>query len=341
MNNLLPEFKFRKVGIFGASGLIGKYLIKYLLNHTKIPNLQIIGFCHSKSSKKQLTQEFYPFKKIVSFRTQDILKNIRFKTEAYLPFDLVINAASPADPISYSCNPIGVLLTNTLGTKNILEWILRSNYETTRFVYISSGEVYGNLLNNKNGFSETDLCFINSLESRSCYPVGKIAAENLCISYWKKYGLHTYIARLCHTYGPTISENNTRADAQFLRRALAGLPIIMKSSGEQIRSYCYVEDACTAILKIATKGIPGHAYNVSNRNCVVSVREFAETMARIAQVNIQYDKPDTLEFSGFSKVPKAILNPSKLESLGWSPKFSLEEGISICLTTNATKPTSN
>jgi len=143
----------------------------------------------------------------------------------------------------------------------------------------------------------------------------------------KQYGIDARVARLCHVYGPTFTESNSRADAQFLRNALRGEDIVMKSTGAQVRSYCYVADAASAILTLLEKGEPGQAYNVANRSSTASIREYAETLAGGAGVLLRFELPPEVERSGYTRVTRAVLNPAKLEALGWRPRFDLRTGL--------------
>ena len=140
-------------------------------------------------------------------------------------------------------------------------------------------------------------------------------------------GVDALVARLCHVYGPTFTSANSRADAQFIRKALAGEDIVMKSTGSQVRSFCYVADAVSALLTLLVKGGRGQAYNVANRNSVASIRQYAETLADIAGVKVAFDVPPEAEKAGYTKITRAVLNPAKTEALGWRPQFDLREGL--------------
>ena len=139
------------------------------------------------------------------------------------------------------------------------------------------------------------------------------------------------MARLCYVYGPTVAPGNTRADAQFLKKALAGEDIVLKSDGAQLRSYCYVADAVRGLLAVLLSGARGEAYNVAARGGAHTIREYAETLARLAGVRVAFDLPPEAERRGYSAVTRAVQNPAKLEGLGWSARVPLEEGLSHTL----------
>ena len=155
----------------------------------------------------------------------------------------------------------------------------------------------------------------------------KRAAETLCISYNAQFGIDLNIARLCYVYGPTITDDNSRADAQFLRKALGGDDIILKSKGEQLRTYCYVADCVYALLYIVLYGEKTQVYNIANPDSIVSVAQYAKTLAGIANVSLKFELPDEIEAKGYSKQADSILSAQKLISLGWKPFYNIEQGL--------------
>ena len=183
-------------------------------------------------------------------------------------------------------------------------------HKTKRFVYISSGEVYGN---------------VSSMTSRACYPLGKQAGENLCASYNEKYGLDTVSARLCHTFGSGISGKDNRATAQFFRNAAAGEDIVLKSKGEQRRSYLYVEDCASAILSVLTKGSRGNAYDICADERIVTIAGLAEMIAEAAGVKVRFDLPDEQEKRDQSPIKQQVMDGAALKELGWTAKYSLKK----------------
>ncbi|MCR5269284.1 MAG: NAD(P)-dependent oxidoreductase [Lachnospiraceae bacterium] len=242
-------------------------------------------------------------------------------------WDIIIHAAGPAHPLAYSKFPVETMQANLLGTMNLLDHA-RKQKETgqpiRKFIFFSSGEIYGDAgMKSEKGWSEDVPGTVDSMKERSCYPESKRAAETLCRSYFKEYDIPALAVRLGYIFGMGIHQDNTRADAQFLRKALAGEDIVMKSDGMQLRSYCYVKDAVDAIILLMTKGEAGEAYNIANADAVATIREFAKTMADAFRVNLVFDIPDEVERAGYSRMKKEVLNPEKLYDLGWKPCYSL------------------
>ena len=312
------------VMVTGATGMIGACLTDLLvcLNRARRLNLRVIAPCRS-ADRARARFSYAPEVEILS---HDVLSPADGLPRA----DYIVHAASNAHPTAFSADPVGTMLANITGTLHLLNHLRATNGR--RFLFISTGEIYGENPAVTDGFAEDDFGKIESMNPRSCYPESKRAAETLCASYVRQYGADAVVARLCYVYGPTLSPANSRADAQFLRKALAGEDVVLKSAGSQVRSYCQVTDAAAALLTILLRGETGAAYNVANRNSVHSIREYAEALAALANVGVTFDLPPEAERQGYSAVTRAVQKPDRLEALGWSPRLTLREGLSHTLT---------
>lgn len=306
----------KSVLITGANGLIGSYVIDYLtyLNDYCNANVKIYAMARSKS---RLEQRF-GINSNVNIVAQDLNQPLNF----YEKVDCIIHAASNSHPLAFSQDPVGTMKTNLLGTINLLE--LAKNVGA-KFLYISTGEIYGNNIDKP--FSEDDLGIVDTKLARSCYPESKRAAETLCMAYHSQFGVKVNVARLCYVYGPTITDTNSRADAQFLRNALNHENIVMKSKGLQRRTYCYIADCVSGLLTILLNGVDGEVYNIANPDSIVSVKEYAQTLADISGVNLIFNIPDETEKRGYSKPADSILGSTKLQKLGWKPLYNIKDGL--------------
>lgn len=312
----LDKFKDKSLLITGANGLIGSYIVDFLmyLNQEKSANITVYAMSRSK---EKLVKRFGD-KENLKLVEQDLNDPIKEKSAV----DYIVHAASNAHPMAFSTDPVGTMKSNLFGTMNLLE-LAKEN--SARFLYISSGEIYGN--NVDRPFTEEDLGVIDTKLARSCYPEAKRAAETLCVAYNAQYNVSVNVARLCYVYGATITDTNSRADAQFLRKALNKENIVMKSKGEQRRTYCYVADVASAVLFILLNGKDGEFYNVANGNSIVSVKEYAQTLADISGVRLDFELPSEVEAKGYSKPADSILSADKLCSLGWKAFYSIREGL--------------
>ena len=238
-------------------------------------------------------------------------------------FDYIIHAASNANPKFYATQPVEVMKANIGGVANLIEYGLHHGMK--RFLYVSSGEVYGE--GDGRVFTEDYSGYVDCTKPRSCYPSSKRAAETLCVSYAEEYGADVVIARPCHTYGPHFTEADNRVYAQFIRNVLKGEDIVMKSTGEQFRSWCYVVDCVSALLYILLKGENGQAYNIADAASNISIRELAETIATIGGKKVVIDVPDADEKKGFNVVSKSVFSTEKLVNIGWNPKSNMKSGL--------------
>ena len=309
-----------KILVTGSTGLIGSCIIDVLLAANADFGKEFEVFALGRREEK-LKGRFGPSQGL-HFVVQDAAEPVT--TEG---LDYIVHAASNADPKSYALYPAETILTNVLGAKSVLD---ACKGKKTRALLTSTFEVYGKLEQDEydeDHYGSVDLNLI-----RSCYPESKRTAELLFKSYADEYGTDCVIARLSSIYGPTMKANDSKAHAQFLRSALAGKNIVLKSKGDQIRTYCYVMDAVSGILAVLFKGKTGEAYNVANENSIASIAELARTIADYAGTEVVFDLPDEIENKGFSKPQNCVLKTEKIKGLGWRGRYDLKSGIRETMT---------
>lgn len=312
----------KSVLITGATGLICSCVTDILLFRNKLgSNIKLIL---AGRSREKTADRFMPFEegKDYEFAYFDAVSGISPGTKNKV--DYIIHGASNAHPAAYSEQPVETMLANLLGTNALLKMAADNNVE--RFLYISSSEVYGKKEGNE-PYSETDYGYVDILNPRACYPSSKRSAETLCAAYSSEYGVDYVTVRPGHIYGPTMTESDSRASAQFARNAVNGEDIVMKSAGTQLRSYCYVTDCATAILTVLLKGKCGEAYNISNPKSVVTIRQFAEVAAKAGNVKLVIQEPSDKEKKGYNLMDNSSLTSDKLETLGWKGMASLADGV--------------
>ena len=317
--NLLPLCG-KKVLITGASGLICSVIVDVLMAANITFNSNIHLFLASRS-EESISDRFayYIEDPHIHFVQYDALKPVNFDFHV----EYIIHGASNAHPAAYQKYPVETLLANVNGVKELLDYA--RNASVKRILYISSSEVYGNKVKST-PYCEDDYGVVDILNPRAAYPSGKRAAETLCIAYCAEYGVDSVIVRPGHIYGPSITKSDNRATAQFIRNVLNGEDILLKSSGTQLRSYCYVTDCVTAILTVLLMGKTGNAYNISNRNSIVSIRQMAEAFATTGGCSVIFSGASNEERKSYNLMENSSLNAEKLESLGWNAKYSIEEG---------------
>ena len=307
--------------VTGATGLIGSCLTDVLLcaNRTRGAAFRVLAL--GRSEEKLRARFAYADEKEIGFLAQDICAPINCEEAP----DYVVHAASNADPRTYALYPAETLLTNIRGAENVLRFCAEKA-PSARVLLTSTFEVYGKK-ENTDVYTETDFGETDVNAVRSCYPESKRCAEILFRCWAEEYGLNGVIARLSSIYGPTMAANDSKAHAQFLRRALAGQSILLKSEGLQRRSYTYVMDAVDGLLYLLFHPTASGAYNVSNENSVAAIREVAETVAAVAGVEVAFELPDETERRGFSRPQNCVLDNARLRALGWQGRYPLRDGI--------------
>lgn len=302
--------------ITGATGLIGTCLTQVLMARSgKDYHVYATGRDEARAKER-----FAKFLSDPSFHF--IPYDVTMPLEASgVPFHYIIHAASNASPNFFANHPVEVIKSNILGVSHLMEYGI--SHQMRRLLYVSTGEVYGE--GDGHEFTENFSGYVDCTSSRSCYPSSKRAAETLCVSYAAEYGADVVIARPCHTYGPHFTEKDNRVYAQFIRNVLQGQDIIMKSTGEQFRSWCYVVDCVSALLYILFRGINGQAYNIADNSSNISIRNLAEMIAGIGGKEVVMQLPSDDEKKGYNVVTRSVFSTQKLESLGWSVQGSMIE----------------
>lgn len=307
--SLLPWNKLsgKNILITGATGMIGSTLIDVLMSHEPLD-------FHVYASGRDESKVNTVFSKYVSNPYFHFVRyDVRETFESSICFHYMIAGAGVASPQLYSTDPVSVIKSNLWGVDNLLSYGVKNGLE--KFLYISSGEVYGE--GDGRVFSEDYSGYVNCATLRACYPSAKRATESLCIAYGHQHSVDVSIARPCHVYGPHFSDSDKRVYAQFIRNVLNGEDIVMKSTGAQYRSWCYAVDCAAALLFILLKGQNGEAYNIADENSNITIKELAEMVAEIGNRKVVIDLPEETEKLGFNVVTKSLYSTEKLRSLGW------------------------
>ena len=310
--------------ISGATGLIGSFLVDVLMwrNTYKKANCRI--FALGRNVEKALKRfSFYIDSPFFHFISHDINEPMQGKTDENV--DYVFHLASNTHPVAYAIDPIGTITTNIIGLKNMLDFSVEHN--TKRFVFASSNEIYGENRGDQEFFDEHYCGYINCNTLRAGYPESKRCGEALCQAYIEQKNLDIVIPRFTRSYGPTMLESDTKAISQFIKKAVAGENIVLKSAGNQYYSYTYMADAVLGLLIILLLGKTGEAYNIANQSSDITLRNLASILASSAGTKVIFEIPDAIEKAGYSKATKARLDGSKLRMLGWYPFYNIKTGI--------------
>lgn len=311
--------------ITGGTGLICSSVVDVLhhLNKTRDADIKIML---AGRSKERTAQRFAHMTEGTDYTF--VQYDATVQADMDVKADYIIHGASNANPAAYVREPVETMLANVVGLNNLLSLAVKSGVK--RLLYVSSSEVYG-LKENAKPYFENDYGFLNILDQRASYPSSKRAAETLCVAYGLEHGLDTVIVRPGHIYGPNITSADNRATAQFTRNAVNHEDIVMKSAGNQLRSYCYSLDCATAMLSVLLRGEKGNAYNISNSASIITISDIAKEIAKAAGQKVIYENPSDLEAKGYNLMSNSSLDSAKLEALGWSAEFSPQEGAERCV----------
>lgn len=303
--------------VTGATGLVGSAIVDLLMCHAEKGEYDVYAGCRTiKKFDSRFSEE--ENKNRLHYIQVDVTKPF----DSNIRFDYIIHAASGADPRSFSMDPVGVMKANLLGVMTLLDYGVEHGLK--RFVFVSSGEVYGEGCDGE--WRENDSGYVDSMSVRSCYPSSKRAAETLCVAYSQQFRVECLVARLCHTYGPNFTDTDNRVYAQFIRNVLNREDIVMKSNGEQYRSWLYVVDCVSALFHILINGKDGEAYNVASRDSNITIKDLAEIIAKSVGRKVVIDIPRN-GIINTHPITKAVFDTSKIESLGWKPSFGIEQGL--------------
>lgn len=315
----IEQLKGRSFLISGATGLIGVCMIDALMKcNYQGADIQIYAIGRSWEKAKFRLGE-YEQDEHFHFIEQDV----RQPLPEDIQVDVIIPLASNTHPLAYSQYPIETIEINVKGAEHALNKALACG---ATVLYPSSVEVYGNA-RGEDVFTEDYTGKLNLENARACYPESKRLSEALCLSYMAERGVDVKIARLSRAFGPTMLMSDTKASSQFILKALAGEDIILKSKGEQFFSYTYVADVVRSMLYILLHGESGKAYNVSNQDCNVKLKDFAGACAHWAGKEVVFDLPSEVEQKGYSVAMHAILDNTRLLLIGCQPLYPFDDAI--------------
>lgn len=321
---ILPNFLFMKtILVTGGAGFIGSHLCEYLLKNGH----KVICVDSFFSGKKENIAHLLNNPDFRLIR-HNIINPLKIKFDS---LDEIYNLACPASPVQYQYDPVLTLETNVIGVKNMLN--LAREYGA-KMLQASTSEVYGDP--HEHPQPETYFGNVDPIGKRSCYDEGKRAAESLCKDFNEQFGVDVRIARLFNVYGPRMMFNDGRVISNFALQALLGEDITVHGTGEQSRSFMYIDDLIAGFAKLMaapkeTVGIgPVNLGNPDER----TIKSLAEQIKAIAQSR------SNLVFINYEKIPERLGDPQQRcpdiakarALLDWQPAVDFDTGLSRTIT---------
>lgn len=303
--------------VTGATGYMGSMLIKHILQYEQ--NAEVIALVRDpEKAENMLGKRIRP--------VQADLTDGMSMNSLMIPCDYLLHCASVTKSAEMVSHPVEVTESIVNATQNIMKLAMRSGIKG--MAYLSSMEVYGRVdCSDGHRVSEDELGEIDIFSVRSCYPLGKRMAENICYSYFKEYGVPVKIARLAQTFGKGVLPADNRVFVQFAKAAKNGTDIVLHTEGTSMGNYCAVDDAVEGILTVLYRGKAGEAYNIVNEANTMQIREMAKLVAeKVAggRCRVRTEPMDSAR-TGYAPDTGLRLSGEKLRRLGWQPQKGLEE----------------
>lgn len=320
----------KTVVVTGAAGFLGSHLAKYHLDHDDAV-YGIDNFSSSAHDSKHLnglkTHERF------IFIEADICDNPFVGWNTDTSIDIVYNFACPASPPVYQRMPVETLMTCTQGLKHVLDM---AHEFKAKVLHASTSEVYGDPTSSPQ--REDHLGNVHSYGPRACYDEGKRAAEALCYDYLNEFNVDVRLARIFNTYGPCMAPDDGRVVSNFIVQALRGEKLTVHGTGEQTRSFCYVDDMVRAIVSLGSlQDNPRTPVNIGNpRECTVNVLA-SKVIEKVHRSTGRW--MGDVEVPPFDKMierkPLPVDDPTRrcpditlaTKLLGWEPMWSLDKGL--------------
>ena len=294
--------------ITGGAGFIGNHLVNNFLEKS----YRVVVIDNLLTGSKQNLKDFEKFETF-SFINLDVQNHIEIDGEV----DYVLHLASAASPKAYMQNPINTLKAGSFGTINTLGLAKAKN---AKYLLTSTSEIYGNPEISPQ--PETYWGRVNPNGVRSMYDEAKRFSEAAVSSYNRIYNIDTRIVRLFNTYGPKMKIDDGRVVTNFIYQALKGTDITIYGKGNQTRSFCYVSDTVSGIIK-AMDSESSEVFNIGNPN-EITILQLAEFIIELtdSKSSIRYEKlPEDDPMQRKPDIEKAI------SLLDWKPIIGLEEGL--------------
>lgn len=308
-------FNGRKILITGGAGFIGSWLCDLFIEF----NSSVTCLDNFSSGSIENINSLINYKNF---------KIVRADVNSWSPdekFDVIVHCASIPSPEDYVSRPVEAILPNSIGLLSLLENCRKND---SKLLFTSTSEVYGDAKTVPT--PEAYWGYVNPTGLRSCYDESKRFGEALCMAYFRQYGIDVRIARIFNSYGPRIDVNAryARVIPKFITQALKNEPITVHGDGRQTRSFTYITDTITALIKILVNNkAKGEVINIGNPQ-EVSILELANLIKKLVRSSSQIVFTNPRPDDPLRRCPD-ITKAKQL--LAWEPKVTLNEGLKYTL----------
>lgn len=303
----------KRILITGGAGFIGTNIAKRLIKDNQI--LLYDNLWRNSLKNSQIQDE-----KNIKIVQGDILDFQKLKSivDEFEP-DIVIHLAAIAGVDTVMKHPVKTMQINMIGTYNILESI--KSHKTERFLNFSTSEIFGSYAYKVGDDAQSSLATVG--EARWTYSVSKLAGEHLAYAYHKEYDIPIVNIRPFNVYGP--GQVGEGAIHRFVVRALKNEPLEIHGDGDQIRSWCYIDDFVDGVLLCLTKDEAiGQAFNIGNPRGTITINMLARLIKELSQSKSEIIYTPKTYVDVELRIP-SIEKAKKI--LGYEPKIDLEEGL--------------
>jgi nucleoside-diphosphate-sugar epimerase len=322
----VQSFAGAHVLVTGAAGFIGRYLcgfFDYLNSHVLDRPLTadlldsfVVGHEPNLLPGTTLRPRF-----------GDVSKRVQLSASP----DYIVHAAGVASPKHYARRPVQTLEAGTTGTRRMLDLARRCGCRG--MLFFSSSEIYGNPDPQHVPTKETYNGNVSTSGPRACYDESKRLGETWSFLYAREHQVHVKVVRLFNVYGPGFDRGDGRVVPSFIESAATGCPLVVHGRGQHTRTFCYIADACDALLRVLLAERAGEAFNIGADGPELSMGELAALIASLTSTSapVVYREPEESAYA-HDNPGRRCPDISKLRAAtGFRPLYSLDAGLARTL----------
>lgn len=292
--------------VTGGCGFIGQNFVYELMDSYPQHQVFIVDKMTYAGDRKALD---YFSSSVYNIPVKEMdINNVTDKTLEEWKIDYIVNFAAETHVDNSIASPGIFTITNTMGTHNLLEWA-RKYGKLKKFIQVSTDEVYGSL-GNYGLFIET-----TPLAPSSPYSASKAAADQMCLAYYKTFGLPVVVTRCSNNYGPY--QHPEKLIPKAITNLISGKKVPIYGLGVNVRDWIHVKDHCAAILSVMNSGKNGEVYNIGASNELKNV----DIIREIAVSTLGMDWDESVEFVNDRPGHdlRYAIDSTKIRALGWKP----------------------